>query len=62
MIDFIQNIVVYLFLPFCNMVHLAVTVDSVECWVRNLVLDRPLFGQHDVVMDQLLTYTATETL
>ena len=25
-----------------------------QCWVRNWVLERPMFGQYEVLMDQLL--------
>ena len=29
-----------------------------QCWVRNCILERPLFGQYDVLMDQLLNSDA----
>ena len=25
-----------------------------QCWVRNWILEKPLFGQYEVLMDQLL--------
>ena len=46
---FMQNVAVHLDLA-CRIrfKHLG------QCWVRNWILERPLFGQYEVLMDQLL--------
>ena len=27
-----------------------------QCWVRNWILERPLFGQYELLIDQLVNY------
>ena len=46
---FMQNVVVQI-----DLAHSRKCRHPRQCWVRNWILERSLFGQYEILMDQLL--------